>query len=414
MIARDTYLKQLILRKNNGMVKVITGLRRSGKSILLFDIYSEYLQSIGIPERCIIKVALDGDAAIALRDPAKLSKWINGQISDDETYYIFLDEIQYIPYFYGLLNDLNRNSKLDIYVTGSNSRFLSSDVLTEFRGRGDEIRVYPLSFSEFYAHHGGDKREAFQQYYTFGGLPSIAQMEDAVLKMNYLKNLNKEVYIKDILERNSIIFDNELDSLVDYLASSIGSLTNPLRLANTFKSEAKSSITDKTIKYYLEHLVDAFYLEKAKRFDIKGKKYINTPLKYYFTDIGLRNSRLNFREQEIDRMMENIIYNELRIRGFEVDVGVVTISEKNQDGIYKEKNLEVDFVANKGSKRVYIQVAFEVSNPEKVIQEKKSLWKTHDSFQKFIISGVDIARKTDTDGITTISIIDFLLDRDVF
>ena len=405
-IKRDYYLQKLIDRKENHLIKIITGIRRCGKSYLLNHLFKNYLLETGVKKDHIIMVGLDDDDNEALLDVHELSKYIKSQIKDDDLYYILLDEIQLVEGFEYLLNGLLRKENLDIYVTGSNSKFLSSDVITEFRGRGDEIRVYPLSFSEFYSVYEGSKEDAWQEYYTYGGLPLVLSYKNEIDKMAYLDNQRKNVYLNDVIERNNIQNEQDLYTIVEILSSSVGSLTNPLKLANTFKSNnSKTSITDKTIYNYLNYLEDAFLIESTKRYDVKGKKYIETPKKYYFTDIGIRNSFLNFRQQEENHLMENIIYIELRRRGFNVDVGVVEVRDKTG-----QKKLEIDFVANRGNNRYYIQSALTIDSKEKREQEERSLINTNDFFRKIIIVKDNIKRWRDDKGIVIMGIVDFLLD----
>ncbi len=407
-IKRDYYLQKLIDRKENHLIKIITGIRRCGKSYLLNHLFKNYLLETGVKKDHIIMVGLDDDNNEALLDVHELSKYIKSQIKDDDLYYILLDEIQLVEGFEYLLNGLLRKENLDIYVTGSNSKFLSSDVITEFRGRGDEIRVYPLSFSEFYSVYEGSKEDAWQEYYTYGGLPLVLSYKNEIDKMAYLDNQRKNVYINDVVERNNIQNEQDLYTIVEILSLSVGSLTNPLKLANTFKSNnSKTSITDKTIYNYLNYLEDAFLIESTKRYDVKGKKYIETPKKYYFTDIGIRNSFLNFRQQEENHLMENIIYIELRRRGFNVDVGVVEVRDKTG-----QKKLEIDFVANRGNNRYYIQSALTIDSKEKREQEERSLINTNDFFRKIIIVKDNIKRWRDEKGIVIMGIVDFLLDFD--
>ena len=407
-IKRDYYLQKLIDRKENHLIKIITGIRRCGKSYLLNHIFKNYLLETGVNADHIIMVGLDDDDNEALLDVHELSKYIKSQIKDDDLYYILLDEIQLVEGFESLLNGLLRKENLDVYVTGSNSKFLSSDIITEFRGRGDEIRVYPLSFSEFYSAYEGSKEDAWQEYYTYGGLPLVLSYKNEIDKMAYLENQRKNVYLNDVIERNNIQNEQDLYTIVEILSSSVGSLTNPLKLANTFKSNNKNtSITDKTIYNYLNYLEDAFLIESTKRYDVKGKKYIETPKKYYFTDIGIRNSFLNFRQQEENHLMENIIYIELKRRGFSVDVGVVEVRDKSG-----QKKLEIDFVANRGNNRYYIQSALTIDSKEKREQEERSLINTNDFFRKIIIVKDNIKRWRDEKGIVIMGIVDFLLDFD--
>ena len=407
-IKRDYYLQKLIDRKENHLIKIITGIRRCGKSYLLNHIFKNYLLETGVKENHIIMVSLDDDDNESLLDVHNLNTYIKSQIKDDDLHYVLLDEIQLVEGFESLLNGLLRKENLDVYVTGSNSKFLSSDIITEFRGRGDEIRVYPLSFSEFYSAYEGSKEDAWQEYYTYGGLPLVLSYKNEIDKMAYLENQRKNVYLNDVIERNNIQNEQDLYTIVEILSSSVGSLTNPLKLANTFKSNNKNtSITDKTIYNYLNYLEDAFLIESTKRYDVKGKKYIETPKKYYFTDIGIRNSFLNFRQQEENHLMENIIYIELKRRGFSVDVGVVEVRDKSG-----QKKLEIDFVANRGNNRYYIQSALTIDSKEKREQEERSLINTNDFFRKIIIVKDNIKRWRDEKGIVIMGIVDFLLDFD--
>lgn len=419
-IKRDLYLNKLIDRKENGLIKVITGIRRCGKSYLLFNLYCDYLLNSGVKEDHIIKITLDDDINKELRNPDRLSLFLNEKIgSDKETYYVLLDEVQFAisdeelrknePIrIYGILNGLLRRSNVDVYVTGSNSRFLSSDVMTEFRGRGDEVRVFPLSFAEFFSTYEGDKYEAFAEYSTYGGLPLILAKKRDSDKAKYLRDNLEATYIKDVIERNRLKGDVVMETLVEILGSSIGSLTNPLKLSNTFKS-AGIDTNETTVSSYISYLINAFIISKAERYDVKGRKYIASPFKYYFTDIGLRNAALNFRQQELTHIMENIIYNELLIRGYNVDVGIVTYSGKNTDGKRTTIHSEVDFVCNLGSKRYYIQSAFRVPDKEKMEQETASLDRIDDSFKKIIIVGDIIKPWTSEKGYLVMNIYDFLL-----
>lgn len=410
-IKRDYYLQKLIDRENNGLIKIVTGIRRCGKSYLLNTIFHKYLLSKGVTEEHIIEVALDSEENAPLLQPMELTKYVKSKIIDNEMHYIILDEIQKCDNFVSILNGFLRLQNVDIYVTGSNSKFLSSDIVTEFRGRGDEIRMYPLSFSEYYSVYDGSVNKAWNDYYTFGGLPLVLLQKSDEAKMNYLMSQKDVVYINDVIERNGIQNDDELRTLLEIVASSIGSLVNPLKLSNTFKSVSSSTISDKTIAQYLKHLEEAFIVEKSKRFDVKGKKYMATPAKHYFTDIGIRNAVLNFRQQEETHIMENIIYIELRMRGFNVDVGLVEVREP-KDGVLTRKQLEIDFVANKGNNKFYIQSAFNMTSPEKQAQEERSLLKINDSFKKIIIVKDDIKAKRDENGILTIGLYDFLLNSD--
>lgn len=408
-IKRDLYLNRLIERRENGLIKVVTGIRRCGKSYLLFKLYYQYLLDSGIEAFRIIKIPLDDDEYEELRENRRLSAYIKKCITDEGTWFIFLDEVQMCSGFESVLNGLNRRDNLDIYVTGSNSKFLSSDVLTEFRGRGDEVRVYPLSFSEYVTAYSGDKQDAWIDYYNYGGLPLILSRKTDELKSKYLIDLCRELYLKDIEERHKLRGDNVMDTLVNILASAMGSLTNPTKLANTFKSNG-IHVSDKTIGVYIGYLLDAFFINKAERYDIKGKKYIASPFKYYFTDIGLRNARLNFRQQEENHIMENIIYNELLVRGFNVDVGVVERSERDENGKAIRKKLEVDFVCNRGNQRYYIQSAFAIPDNDKMQQEQKSLVYIGDSFKKIIVVKDQIKLWRNEEGIVIMGIMDFLLN----
>ena len=367
------------------MIKVITGIRRCGKSFLLFNIFKKYLINNGVDEDHIIEIALDGIENEELRNPKTCYQYIKAAMKDNEHYYLLLDEIQLMPRFEEVLNSLLRISNIDIYVTGSNSRFLSSDIVTEFRGRGDEIRIYPLSFSEFYSVYNGEYEDAWNDYMIYGGLPQIAGFQTERQKTEYLKNIFTNVYLKDVVERNGIQSVDELGTLVDILASVIGAQTNPTKISNTFASERQISYTNKTISKHIDYLEEAFLISKSNRYDIKGRKYIGANLKYYFTDIGLRNARLNFRQQEPTHIIENIVYNELLIRGYNVDTGLIDVYGKNQKGKRVHKQLEVDFVVNQGSQRYYVQVAYDMTSPEKQAQEFRSLRNIPDSFKKIVI-----------------------------
>lgn len=384
-IRRDNYLKQLVERRNNGMVKVVTGIRRCGKSYLLFTLFKRYLLENGVAPDHVIEIALDGIEDEELRDPKVCYEYIRDEMEDDGIYYLLLDEVQFMPRFEEVLNSLLRIENIDIYVIGSNSRFLSSDIVTEFRGRGDEVRIYPLSFAEFYSVYDGDYDDAWDDYMTFGGLPQIAGLQSERRKADYLKNIFVNVYLKDVIERNRIQNEEEIGILVNVLASAIGSLTNPTKIANTFASERQMQYTNKTISRHIDFLEEAFLISKAARYNIKGRKYIGANQKYYFTDPGLRNARLNFRQQEPTHLMENIVYNELLIRGYNVDVGMMDAYEKNKEGKRVRKQLEVDFVVNQGSQRYYIQVAYDLSSEQKQEQEFHSLRNIPDSFKKIII-----------------------------
>jgi len=407
-IKRDYYLNKLIQRESNGLIKIITGIRRCGKSYLLNNIFKNYLLSKGVSEQNIIAIALDDVENEQLRNPSELSKYVKSKIINENMHYVLLDEIQLVDNFVAVLNGLLRISNVDTYVTGSNSKFLSTDIVTEFRGRGDEIRVYPLSFSEFSSVYE-EKNEAWNDYYTYGGLPLLLLQNSDEARMDYLTSQAKNVYLNDVIERNNVQNTDELTSLVEIISSSIGSLTNSTKLSNTFKSKMNSTITDKTIRNYLNYLEEAFLIEKSNRYDVKGKKYIDTPLKYYFTDIGIRNSLLNFRQQEENHIMENIIYIELRRRGYNVDVGIVDVREKN-GGVTNRKQLEIDFIANKGNNKIYIQSALYMPTQEKVEQEQRPLLKVNDSFKKIIVVRDEIKRKRDENGIITMGLFDFLLD----
>ncbi len=409
-IARDLYLTKLKNKKNNKLIKIITGLRRSGKSYLLDPIFKNSLIADGVREDHIIKVDLDSiENRDLTSDGLNLYNYIMNKIKDNEMYYILLDEIQKVKDFESVLNSFLRKNNLDVYVTGSNSKFLSTDIITEFRGRGDEIRVYPLSFSEFYNAYK-DKRSALKDYMTYGGMPYTLYLKDSEEKSQYLNDLFKNTYLNDIVERNKIQREDILEIIINMLSSSVGSLTNPKKLCDTFISNGYADINRNTINSYIQYLQDAFLINKVERYDIKGKKYITTPSKYYFTDIGLRNARLNFRQQEEDYLMENIIYNELLVRGYNVDVGVIERFEKDSTDKTIRKQLEVDFVCNQSSKRYYIQSAFAIPNKEKMEQEQKSLININDSFKKIIIVKDDINLWRNEEGILIISLEEFLLN----
>ena len=410
-IKRQQYLDQLIASQKNGLVKIITGIRRCGKSYLLFKLFHDYLNSQGIADDHIIQIALDDRTNKELRDPDNLLKYIKEQITDKDLYYIILDEIQLVDEFTDVLNSLLHISNADVYVTGSNSHFLSTDIVTEFRGRGDEIHLFPLSFSEYCEGYNGSTDQAWKDYYTYGGLPLILTLDTDKKKEDYLSNLYKSVYLVDVLERHKIKNIGEFDELVKIISSSIGSSCNPTKLANTFKSVKNVTIHHQTINKYLGFLEDAFLIEKSIRYNIKGKKYINTLAKYYFSDIGIRNALLGFRQQEETHIMENIIYNELRTRGLRVDVGMVETREPDKNGRLIRKQLEVDFVVNQGSQRYYIQSAFAMPTLEKEAQESASLLLINDSFKKIIIVKDDIKPKRNEEGILTIGLKDFLLDK---
>ena len=408
-IKRDKYLQDLINRMHNGMIKVVTGIRRCGKSYLLFKLFKNYLLDQGIPADHIITVELDLRRNRQYRKPDAILDYIDGLIIDDKQYYIMLDEVQMLADFEEVLNSLLHIDNADLYVTGSNSKFLSKDVITEFRGRGDEIHIFPLTFKEFMEGYDGDIYHGWAEYVIYGGLPLTVTMKTEEQKVNYLTNLFKETYLKDIVERHNIEKVHEMEDLVNILASSIGSLTNPPKIEATFKSLIHSDISLNTIRQYIEYLEDAFIVSKANRYDVKGRKYIGTPLKYYFEDVGLRNARLGFRQIEETHLMENIIYNELRSRGYSVDVGVVEKRTINAAGKAERKQLEIDFIANLGSKRYYIQSAFSLPTKEKLAQETASLVSVNDSFKKIIIVKDVVNVTRDEKGITTMSIYDFLL-----
>ena len=408
-IKRDKYLNDLINRMHNGMIKVVTGIRRCGKSYLLFNIFKNYLLEQGVPASHIIMIELDQRKNKKYRDPDVILDYIESLIEEDGQYYIMLDEVQMLQEFEEVLNSLLHIRNADVYVTGSNSKFLSKDVITEFRGRGDEIHIYPLTFKEFMEAYDGDMYHGWAEYVVYGGLPLTVTMKTEEQKISYLTNLFKETYLRDIIERYHIEKIQELEDLINILASSIGSLTNPPKLEATFKSVIQSTISLNTIRQYIEYLEDAFIINKANRYNVKGRKYIGTPLKYYFEDVGLRNARLGFRQVEETHLMENVIYNELRSRGYSVDVGMVEKRGVNKDGKEYRRQLEIDFVANLGSKRYYIQSAFSMPTEEKRIQEKASLVNINDSFKKIIIVKDIVNVTRDEDGITTMSIYDFLL-----
>ena len=411
IIARDKYLRQLIEAMGNGMVKIVTGMRRSGKSFLLMTLFHQYLIEQGVAEDHIIEISLDNRKNRSLRNPDVLLEHIEHLIlSDGQMHYVILDEVQLVDDFVEVLLSLMQDKRLDVYVSGSNSKFLSKDVVTEFRGRGDEIHLFPLSFAEYYAAIGGDKYSAWKEYYTYGGLPQILQIENEEKKINYLLDLYELTYIKDIIERNHLRNVEGLRALVRVLASNIGSSTNPKRIGDTFLSVEHITVKDSTIRDYIKYLQDAYMIEEALRYDVKGRKYIGTETKYYFADMGLRAAILNFRQQEETHIMENIIYNELRMRGYRVDAGLVETWKTSAEGKNVRVPLEVDFVVNKGAERIYIQSAFRMPTEDKVVQEKRSLLNTNDNFRKIIIVGDDIKRKTDEQGIITISLYDFLLD----
>ncbi len=409
-IERNYYLNKLITKKNNKLIKIVTGIRRCGKSYLLDPIFKNYLLTNGVDKNHIIKLDLDSIENEEYTNPKKLYEYVMEKVIDKDTYYVILDEIQKVNNFESVLNSFLRKENIDIYVTGSNSKFLSSDIITEFRGRGDEIRVYPLSFLEFMSVYNGNEIDGLNEYINYGGLPLIATFKSAEEKINYLNSQKDNVYINDVVERNDIRNDEELKTLIEIISSSIGSLTNPSKLYNTFISKGNKNITNKTIALYLKYLEESFLIEKSKRFDIKGKKYIETPSKYYFVDIGIRNSLINFRQLEKTHIMENIIYIELKRRGFNVDVGIVE-TRKNLENDKKDyKQLEIDFVANKGSDKYYLQSAYSIEDNDKRNQELQSLLNVGDNFKKMVIVYDNFIKWQDDNGIIYISIYDFLLN----
>jgi hypothetical protein len=409
IIQRPLYLQKLIDCRHNGMIKVVTGIRRCGKSFLLFTLFSDWLRQQGISAQHIIQIDLEDRRNKALRNPDALLNFIDSKIKDESIHYVMIDEVQLVPEFEDVLNSYLKIPNVDVYATGSNARFLSKDVITTFRGRSFEIKVYPLSFREFFSVYQGSEKEAFDEYMTFGGMPQILSFSNPELKSEYLKSLYTETYLRDIKERYQIKNDEDMENLLDFISSAIGSLTNPTKLANTFETVKKEKISRNTVCSYLEYICESFLAEKALRYDVKGKKYLDTPYKFYFTDLGLRNARLNFRQLEPSHMMENIIYNELRIRGFNVDVGVVPIVKRNEDGKQERVRLEIDFVCNKGSQKYYIQSAYQMLDEQKIKQEEASLRNVDDSFKKIIVVADNIIVRRNEDGITTIGIYDFLL-----
>ena len=411
-IERPIYLNKLIESRHNHMIKIVTGVRRCGKSYLLFMLYTQWLEQQGVDTSHIIHIDLEDRRNKALRDPDNLLAHIDGKMTDSNMYYIMIDEIQHVAEFEDVLNSYLKVKNADVYVTGSNARFLSKDVITTFRGRGDEIRVYPLCFREFMTVYDGGKERALDEYMTYGGMPQVLEHVSETKKSEYLKGLFANTYIRDIKERYQIKNDEVMDNLLDVVSSSIGSLTNPTRLANTLTSIRHENINNKTTNSYLEYICDSFLMERVERYDVKGKRYIESPYKYYFVDLGLRNARLNFRQLEHTHMMENVVYNELRVRGFNVDVGVVPVLKRDENGKMTRSQLEIDFVCNQGSKRYYIQSAYRLPTEEKVQQEEASLCKVDDSFKKIVILGEDILVRRNNDGIITMSIYDFLLNPD--
>ena len=409
-IKRDYYLNKLIAKKHNGLIKVITGIRRCGKSYLLFTLFRNHLTESGVADDHIIEIPFDSFENKKYRDPEILYPYVKEQIADDDMYYILLDEVQLLGEFESVLNGFMRMKNVDVYVTGSNARFLSKDIITEFRGRGDELHIQPLSFAEFMSVYDGNKYDGWNEYVLYGGLPPVVLLRTAEQKIELLKSLFQETYINDIISRHSVKHRDEFEELINILASAIGSLTNPKKLTDTFKSKKNKVISSNTIKSYLDYLCDAYVVSRATRYDIKGKKYIDTPQKYYFSDVGSRNACINFRQLEENHTMENVIYNELIARNFNVDVGIITATGKDNDGKSVRKQLEVDFVCNKGSKRYYIQSAFSIPDREKMEQESNSLLRIDDSFKKIIVVK-DLPAPTYTeDGILVISVYDFLLN----
>lgn len=409
-IKRDYYLNTLISKKHNGLIKVVTGMRRCGKSYLLFNLFKEHLLSKGVDEQHIIEIAFDAFENKQFRDPNVLYPHLKEQIKDSDMYYVLLDEVQLLGEFESVLNSLTRMKNVDVYVTGSNARFLSKDVITEFRGRGDEVHMYPLSFAEFMSVYPGTKQDGWNEYMLYGGLPLVLGFTTPDQKIAFLKSLFEETYISDIVGRHNIRNKAELEDLLNILSSAIGSLTNPEKLSATFKTVKKKKISNVTIKRYINYLCDSFLIDSAIRYDVKGKKYIDTPVKYYFTDMGLRNARLNFRQLEETHSMENIIFNELKIRGFNVDVGVIMQYDTNEKGNSIRKQLEIDFVCNKGSKRYYIQSAYAIPDQAKMEQEQRSLMLTGDFFKRIIITKDTPAPYYNESGVLIMSVYDFLLN----
>ncbi len=409
-VSRTDYIERLKSKRHNGLIKIITGVRRSGKSYLLFNLYRRALLQEGVPQDRIIALALDDFANRRYLEPEELYNYVREKITDEGEHYVLLDEIQLVKDFESVLNGFLHIPGADVYVIGSNSRFLSSDIVTEFRGRGDEIRVYPFDFAEFYSVTGGGKWDAWSRYWRYGGMPQTLKIEDDAEKEAYLKGLFNQVYLSDIINRHNLRGKDEINALTDILSSSTGSLTNPKRISDTFKSTLNLTVSQPTISRYLDYLEDSFLVSRAMRYDVKGRKYIGTPMKYYFVDVGLRNARLNFRQQEENHIMENVIYNELVRRGFSVDVGVVATLRANGNGAVVRRQLEVDFVANRGSGRYYIQSAFDLASPEKMAQERNSLLNIGDSFKKIIVQRNPTKPWHDEDGILRIDLMDFLLN----
>ena len=409
-IKRDRYLNTLISKEHNGLIKVITGMRRCGKSYLLFTLFKEHLLSEGVAEDHIIEIAFDAFENKKYRDPDVLYPYLKEQIKDDAMYYVLLDEVQLLGEFESILNSLIRMKNVDVYVTGSNARFLSKDVITEFRGRGDEVHMYPLSFAEFMSVYQGTKQDGWNEYMLYGGIPLVLEFTTPDQKIAFLKSLFEETYISDIVGRHNIRNKAELEELLNILSSAIGSLTNPEKLSATFQTVKKKKISNSTIKRYIDYLCDSFLIDSAIRYDVKGKKYIDTPVKYYFTDMGLRNARLNFRQIEETHSMENIIFNELKMRGFNVDVGVIVQYDTNEKGNSIRKQLEIDFVCNQGSKRYYIQSAYAIPDQAKMEQEQRSLMLTGDFFKRIIITKDTPAPYYNESGVLIMSVYDFLLN----
>lgn len=407
---REKYLQKLINGMEIPLIKVVTGIRRAGKSYLLFTLFDRYLKEHGVPDDHIVKIALDDMDNIRLRDKEALYRFIKSKITDGGRYYILLDEIQYVPGFEDVLNSMLHVKNADTYVTGSNSKFLSSDIITEFRGRSDEIRVYPLTFKEYYEGLGGDKRDRLEEYMRFGGLPTVALMKSSEQKIAYLKEIGDKIYLSDLKQRHKIKNETEFDELLDVLASGIGSLTNAKKLSDTFKTVNHALVSPNTVTKYIDYFIDAFLINRARRYDVKGKRYISTPAKYYFCDMGLRNARIDFRQIEPNHIMENLIYNELITRGFQVDVGVVEINAKNAAGNGVKKQLEVDFVANKGYDRYYVQSVYSYYDAKKKAQERASFGHIPDSFERVIVSGGDGLPYRDENGYRIVNLLHFLLN----
>lgn len=408
---REAYLNELISAEGNGMIKIITGIRRCGKSFLLFNIFRKYLLERGVAENHIIQVNLEDRRNKKLRDPDALLEYIDAQMVDKDKYYILLDEVQMVSEFEDVLNSYLHVDNAEVYVTGSNARFLSKDVITEFRGRGWEIRIHPLSFAEYYEAMGGEKRQALETYYLYGGLPAVALMESTIAKQNYLREIYETVYLKDVLQRNRLQSPEGMRELVRVLSSAIGSCTNVQRISNTFKSAGGIEIAPKTISKYLEHLQDSFIISEALRYDVKGRKYIGTGTKYYFEDVGIRNAVVDFRQTEYTHLMENVVYNELRKQGYSVDVGSVESFKRDANGKLQRRNFEIDFVVNRADERLYIQSAYALPDKEKVEQEQASLLNVNDGFRKVIIAGDRYISNYNDDGILMLSLFDFLLGK---